>query len=214
MPVARLQQLLADIYDADVGLDVRDFIVTERSRATKLAGQPPPASESLLVRETPGGLELALYLDASVLGRLTGKDPFAALELHDLEDLCTALEGISHFQYLVWCAQRGRSVSLLEMETQAEVDKFAATFFLLSRQLGRVPADLHARLFERIRFVEALPAAIRARYETANRLAARFCRRLQRRFLERRGFRPDLALKELRAFWRLPHAPKLNAAAA
>ncbi len=214
MPLERLQRLLADIYDADVGLDVRDFLVTARGGAAALARAEPAADEVLLLRESPEGLDVTLYVDEAVLRRLADADPFESLADHNLADLCTVLEGVSHFQYLVWSAQRGRAVSLLELETQAEVDKFVGAFALLARQHGRVPPGLHARLFERVGYLGSLEAAARARYETANRLAARYCRRLQQRYLDRRAFRPDLALRALRAFWRLPHRPKLNLASA
>ena len=44
-------------------------------------------------------------------------------------------------------------VSLLELETQAEVDKYAVTVFLLAdQQGGGYPAQVHARLFDRVSF--------------------------------------------------------------
>ena len=68
------------------------------------------------------------------------RDPLEALDEGNLADYCTALEGVSHFHYLVWSLARGRNVSLLELELQAEVDKYASAVALLTRQrAGRFP---------------------------------------------------------------------------
>src|SRR6202030_239021 len=68
-------------------------------------------------------------------------------------DYCTALEGVSHFVYSTWRLGRDLPVSLLELETQAEVDKYAVTVFLLAdQQGGGYPAQVHARLFDRVSF--------------------------------------------------------------
>ena len=50
----------------------------------------------------------------------------------------------------------------------------------------------------------------RARYEEAHRYAARFCRRLEERFLRRRQARPEELVAQLRAFYRLGRHAKLR----
>jgi hypothetical protein len=70
---------------------------------------------------------------------------------------------------------------------------------------------LYAQLFERVRFRDDLDAALRAVYLEANRYAARFCRRLEDRFLRRREARVLEMLGELRRFYRLGDAGKLRA---
>ncbi len=47
----------------------------------------------------------------------------------------TALEGVSHFVYLAWNAGHDKPVSLLELEMQAEVDKYVGSYWLMRRQL-------------------------------------------------------------------------------
>jgi hypothetical protein len=70
---------------------------------------------------------------------------------------------------------------------------------------------LHPQLFERVRFRDDLDAALRNVYLEANRYAARFCRRLEDRFLRRRQARVVEMLGELRRFYRLGDAGKLRA---
>ena len=98
---------------------------------------------------------------------------------------------MSHFHYVVWNADSTREISLLELELQAEVDKYASALsLLLAQREGRFPAELFHRLFEGVRFLPQLAEAERARYEEAHRYAARFCRRLEERFLRARRTRP------------------------
>lgn len=214
MVVRELQTLLARIYDVDVTHDVRDFLITDRSvlarwhDACAASGTP----ETLLVEERDGELNLALYLEAELLERLAASTPLERLHEDNLEDFCTALEGVSHFACVTWCAARGREVSVLGLEMQAEVDKYAVAVLLAGTQRGGALArDLHARLFDRVTFRADLAADARRLYEAANRYAARFCRRLEDRFLRRRQARVDAMLGELRRFYRLGDAGKLRA---
>ncbi len=93
-----------------------------------------PLDEELLLAESADGAGVALYLDPEVLRRLEAADPHRALTEGNLADYCTALEGVSHFVYSTWGLERDMPVSLLELETQAEVDKYAITVFLLAGQ--------------------------------------------------------------------------------
>jgi len=104
-----------------------------------------------------------------------------------------------------------RPVSIHELEVQAEVDKYAITLFLLgAQQAGRFPQRLHHWLFERARVDSALTRQKRELYASANRYAARFCRVLEDRFLQRRRVRCEALVRALRHFYRLTHAPKIR----
>jgi hypothetical protein len=211
-----LQGRLAAMYDAPAAHDVYDFLVTDAARAAALAGRtgPPPADEQLLLAEGGDGLELSLYLDAEVLQRLAARPPLHALDERNLADYCTALEGVSHFHYVVWNTDHTREISLLELELQAEVDKYASALALMLEQRGgRFPAELFHRLFEGAHFLPQLGREERARYEEAHCFAARFCRRLEERFLRRRRARPEALLAELRRFYRMGNQSKLRHAA-
>ncbi len=217
MVLRGLQTLLERLYDVQPAYDVCDFLVTDR-RA--LAGISPDndaraGEEELLLAETSEGAGMALYLDPQVLRRLEDADPVGALTEENLADYCTALEGVSHFVYTAWRLHRDLPVSLLELETQAEVDKYAVTVFLLGTQRGGgYPAEVHARLFDRVSFDNRLDADQYERYRIAHRSAARYCRRLERRFVSRGVARIEAMVRELRTFYRLGSAAKLNHALA
>jgi hypothetical protein len=203
----QLQTLLARIYDAPVDFDISDFVITDARRLPAGA----LADEHLLVSQEGGTVKVSLYLASDVLKRLRLRDPMQLLDAANLADYWTVLEGVSHFQYLAWNAARDRPVSLHELEIQAEIDKYAATLFVLGEQhAGRMPVRLHHWLFDRTRIDARLEPQRRRLYESASRYAARFCKLLEERFLRRGRVRCEALLRELRAFYRLTHAPKIR----
>jgi hypothetical protein len=212
-PLRRMQALLARLYDAPVHEDVDDFLYCDRARVAEMVGADavPTSDEQVFMVEDEHGLRLGLYIDQAVLERLARRDPLDTLDEHNLHDYCTALEGVSHFHYLVWSLSRGRNVSLLELELQAEVDKYASALALLMHQhAGRFPRALHARLFDAVSFLPQLDEVSRRRYQEANRHAARYCRSLDERFLRPRRLRVELWLAELRRFFRCGHQEKIR----
>ena len=209
MLLSRLQELIGGIYDVRVAYDVYDFLVTDRRRLPH-AAHAGLADEELLVAESADGseLSLSLYLDPALLERLANADPLVELNGGNVADWWTALEGVSHFLYLAWNAGHDKPVSLLELEMQAEVDKYVASYWLMRRQYPRhFPAELRRVLFERTRIDPRLAAERRRLYAEATRYAARFCRRLEQRLASvAHGEREVLA--ELRRFYRLGNARK------
>jgi hypothetical protein len=208
MILARLQGLLERIYEIEPALSVEDFLITDAGLARSF-DPARPAREKLLVAESADGLDLALYVDQGVLDELASDDPTERLHDGNLASFWIALEGVSHFLYLTRSATYGRSVSLLELELQAEIDKYVTTLFLLSRQAGAgVPARLHAWLFDRPDFDASLDGECLERYRRANRYAGRYCRHLNHRFFSTRHGRGLMA--ELRRFYRLPQHRKIR----
>jgi hypothetical protein len=206
-----LQTLLGRLYDVDMPYDVYDFLVTDRRTVAAAANERRALDEELLLAETADGAGVALYLDPEVLRRLEAADPHHALTENNLADYCTALEGVSHFVYSTWRLDSDSPVSLLELETQAEVDKYAVTVFLLAdQQGGAYPAQVHARLFDRVSFDARLEPDQYHRYRTAHRSAAHYCRRLEHRFVRRGEARIEALVRELRRFYRLGSTAKLR----
>jgi len=119
------------------------------------------------------------------------------------------LEGISHFNYVAWNAARDRPVTLLELELQAEIDKYVTARCLLDRQGNRPLArDLIGQLFDDPPFDERLDPEERTRYRDAARWAGRFCATLERRYPAAR-ITPGM-LREVRDFYRLKQSAKVS----
>jgi hypothetical protein len=214
MILRRLQDLIGSIYDVSITHDVYDFLVTDRKQLPTAARNGTPTDEELIVAQladgTGGELAMSLYLDPLLLERLGRSDPIESLHHGNVADYWTALEGVSHFLYLAWNAGHDKPVSLLELEMQAEVDKYVASYWLMRQQFpDRFPAELLRLLFERTRIDPRLAAGREDLYREASRYAERFCRRLERSLRGARGRSQAEVLAELRRFYRLTNARKL-----
>ena len=116
---------------------------------------------------------------------------------------------MSHFLYLTWNASVDKRVTLMELEMQAEVDKYISTFFLLrNQQCKQVPAEIHDRLFERPIFDEQLDETGLIRYQEANFFAGKYCWQLAKQLQSRRRFR--IVFEELRHFYKLTQGEKIH----
>jgi hypothetical protein len=204
--VGRLQRGLETLYRVETRLDVDAFMVGEQARHQALAaGTARRPREQLLVSHSGEDLELGLFLDREALSNLAANDPAEGLSEANFWDFCLAVEGVSHFIYVALCAARNRPVSALELELQAEVDKFVSCTLLTNR---RDTGRLRERLYEEVSLAADLDDTERDRYQTANDEAHRYARSLDRRFL--RHGRVAGMLVELRRFYRLSLPDKLH----
>ena len=207
--IDRLQQHLSDIYQVGGVHDVRDFLITDPRLAQYLGAGSMLAdsSETLLISQDDEGLALSLFLDGELLARLESADPLSRLRADQLDDLWKVLEGLSHFNCVTWKASCDRSVSLLELELQAEIDKFVGTTLLaLSQGRTEMLNHLHGWLFDKVSFHSELDDEQLARYRAANEYAARFCHALRSRLIDDGG----AVLSELRRFFRLSMTDKIS----
>jgi hypothetical protein len=208
--LAFFQEELESIYGVRAPR-VERFLV-DREVVREAAGDPR-APELLLVREVGGDVEVALFLDESVVSATAGIDADHArprlVARAVLNDVGCAAEGVSHFVYVATRAEAGRPVSLLELEVQAEVDKFALLLLHLWRRgLRRLSAALRRRLFESVRYHAHLAPEELARYQLANRLAAGYARWLEARFVGDADL--DGLLRELRRTYRRGGGEKIG----
>ncbi|RKG89676.1 hypothetical protein [Corallococcus terminator] len=206
--VGRLQAHLEAIYGFRCQARAEAFVVDLETAA--LLGGTGRAPEELLVLEARGGLELALYLSPALLARLERYDasPLGSVLDGDLDGYCQVTEGVSHFLYVAHTAHYERTVSLLELEAQAEVDKFVVC--LLHRWGEGVVGwarELLQRLFDHVAYQPRLSLEERWRYEEANRVSRRFCARLMGHVVARRL---DRLLGDLRYAYRLGAEAKLR----
>jgi len=211
MLLDELQGLLDGIYDTELALSVQDFLVTDSATVQGLisAGTNPQVNETLFVQQGDDEIGLTLYLDNNLLERLQESDPITHLHDQNLEDFCVVLEGISHFNYMVWNAAKDKCVTLMELEMQAEVDKYVGAGVLLEQQNNPAFAEsLLAQLFDAPAFHKTLSAEELTRYQDANDFAGHFCRSLESRF-------PGSVLAPhrvaaLRKFYRWPQPAKVS----
>jgi len=200
-----LQRGLEQLYRIDTQLSVADFLLSADARDA--AGVPRAAREQLLLREQDGELELGLFVDETVLASLAAHDPRRRLDDRNLADFLLTLEGVSHFVLVAWRARAQRPVSALELELQAEVDKWITCLLTLTLQGERAP-HLRQRLFESFELEPGLDARERERYLVANSNARAYAGVLDGRYVARGDLLGLTA--ELRRFYRMSGQEKLS----
>lgn len=194
---ARIQAALCRTYGIDDAPAVDDFIRPCDGAIDR---------EVLLVRENEDGVEVAVHLPKSAL------DGNSAL---GFDEVCQVIEGVSHFVFLVERARRELPVTQLELELQAEVDKYVV--FVHDSQHVRPfephrAARVRARLFDAVAYLDPPGTEKGDRYRLANDLAARFAGMLDERFA-RRGRFEQLSIT-LRRFYAAGQYEKINLACA
>lgn len=206
-----IQSELQSLYQVSCGECVEDYLLDGEKPALFLSKHPwlAQSDEALLVEQAEESLELGLWFKPELFQWGQRQDwgnlkPEEVLEEKSLPKWAALVEGVSHFVYLLSKAREERPVTQLELELQAEVDKFV----LLSRCLGDAPIGvLLEGLFANVQWNPGLAPQEQERYSTALKLASRYCDHLkQQRFpLSERDLLP-----ELRAFYRMNQAEKIR----
>lgn len=196
LSLAGLQSSLTDLYRIDVDLRVDDFV-----RALHPADPEAHRREVVLVAPHDDGADLAVLLAPEVFEALRGRS--SAVSRFDA--WCVALEAVSHFTRIAWRAARDEPVSQLDLELQADVDKYLLG--VAQRCVGAAPELAHRRsralrhaLYDRARFIDHPGHERGARYRLAHHMAARYAASLERRYVRHGRF--GRMVDELRRFWR------------
>jgi hypothetical protein len=185
---ARIQARLSRLYGIGEAPPVDDFIE---------ASDHDDREVLILVDRGAGGeVELSLRLPRSAA---TGRPSF--------DQLCQIVEGVSHFLYVVERARRELPATQLELELQAEVDKYVTCLLVHGPEVEQ-SATLRRRLFGDAEYELDLDDDEHDRYRAANDNAHRYATYLEDAFIARRRI-PEM-LGELRRFYRHGLAQKLS----
>lgn len=188
----RVQRSLMRLYGVDAIPDVGPFVT-----ASSEGGR-----ERVLVQSSDDELAVSVELPPEALEPRMNLDAF-----------CQLVEGVSHFVVLTSRAVGGRSTTQLELELQAEVDKYLILANATEPPDHAPPRDdLFARLFERASFADPIGSERGDRYRLAHRAAARLLYRWRGELVDRR--RQIELRSELRRFFHLDTAGKLHMAQA
>ena len=210
MLLSRLQERFSRLYETPTNYDIYDFLITDPIVANALSPKGVCANdERVLVSQSDDNLDISVFVNQRTLTQLSNDNPLVGLHDGNIDPFMLALEGVSHFQYLCWNASYDKSVTLLELELQAEVDKYVTVLSLLSDQ-GRAAdaGSVHTRLFANVSYHDDLSGEDRERYHRANHYAGKYCRALNENF-PHRSSQPRL-LNELRRFYRLTQSEKIK----
>ena len=191
---SRIQRGLETLYRLERAADVDAFVAPAEG----------DEREALFVRESEEGLELLLRLP-----RLAEARAFD-VEGSGLDPLCQIIEGVSHFVYLADRASREREATQLEMEVQAEVDKYVILASSLQDFDARTSRRLRARLYDNVAYVHERGTEEGDRYRMANVCAQRFTHRLEADYVSSGRYGELQGV--LRTFFHMGQGAKLRAA--
>jgi hypothetical protein len=191
---ARIQARLRRAYAIEEAPPVDAFIVEVGD----------PARETVRVREGSGEILVEVALPRSAL---VSPSP-------TLDELCQVVEGVSHFLHLAERARRELPTTQLELEIQAEVDKYVILVLGDVLRAGDAAFDpvrsrtMRSRLFERVVFIHADGSEHGQRYRVANDVAARVAHGIERQIV--RSGRADAAWAFLRRFYAAGQREKME----
>lgn len=211
MIIERVQNQLECIYGIGIPQRAGDYLINRRA-ALQFTSQGPDEKipkELLLVRKPEDDtVEVALFLDRSLMANLKTNDPFVSLNDRNFSDFCILIEGVSHFVYFLWKAQQDRPITQLELELQAEIDKFLMLFLYLRSDTGsECQTELIEKLFEGFHLFENLNLEAQDRYLTASLLAARYCHKIQKHY---RSAELKPLIAEIRQFYQFSQERKIH----
>lgn len=203
--LARVQRGLERLYRLDPEPSVSQFVIGNQERDA--AGVARSPREQLLLQEDEDGLAIGLYLAPEIVELLTGRGPAQLVRGKRFGDFMMLIEGVSHFVYVAFKAGKNHQLSALELELQAEVDKYVTC--LLSTEHSRSTSEfLRKRLFKDVIYDQDLDPEEQERYRVANNNALRYCESLEKRYVANR--RVSDMLVELRRFYRMSLPKKMQ----
>ena len=176
-----MQQSLQYHYDVEPPYCISEFVCHSAQTETGSLNCKGTTPEMLVYREDGTNLDISLFLNPSLLNGIDSGTCCARWSGEIFDNGCILLEGVSHFLYMVFNAHHDRQVSLLDLEIQAEIDKFI--FAALNTSYRDSIEELLDRLFCQISYREELSTELKQRYQQANDLAYKYCHWLSDRFV-------------------------------
>jgi hypothetical protein len=212
MLIEKVQQYFEKLYDIRSNHRAINYLV-DHHQAIKLLSLHPDApipDEMFLVSQNDDDeAEIALYLHPKIIQNLEKNNPFININENNLNDFCLMMEGVSHFSYFLYQTDQDHKITQLEMELQAEIDKFMMFYiYLESVNDPKFCKNLFDQLFEKFSLLENLNYEEQHRYLQASSLAARYCNKLKEYFPNRENI-PEL-ITELRSLYRLNQQDKIH----
>ena len=162
--------------------------------------------ETLLLRVVDDSLEIRLQLPLAAGGLKFSAAGLRPESVAEADLWAQVIEGLSHFMLLAERARVELPTTHLELELQAEVDKYVFLAAALDAPDQRL--RLREQLYSSVRFIHAEDGERGSRYRFANRLAARYIAALDPCFCSAQTRR------RLRRFFRAGQAEKIALAQA
>ncbi len=210
MLLNQVQNQLEMIYGIGLNERAEEFLIDKKEALNLFTQGEKIPKELLLVRKPKEEtVEVALFLDNNLLDNLNENDPFVSINENNLNDFCILIEGISHFVYFLWKSHNQHPITQLEMEMQAEIDKYLMLlFYSKTNDDNNLMAQVFDRLFENFTVFETLTREHTAQKLSASDLAMRYCHRIQNKWKNKSDF--SELLDEVRQFYNFSQEEKIR----
>jgi hypothetical protein len=214
MLVKTLQQQFQNIYQLPQDLSIEDYLINQETLDTMEEKQcvlPSIAQHKgyMLLLTEGDELHVGIYLHNHVIENLRRYNPLLGLHEKNIYDFCIMTEEVSHFLYTTWKARHDIQMTKLEIELQAEVDKFIlCTLYRAQHQVKTDSRPLIDLLFEDYHFEVNLSEESKTRYHTASKLARHYCHFLDRHYINANHI-PQM-IEEIRQFYRFSQTDKIS----
>jgi hypothetical protein len=167
---------------------------------------PTENQNALIVNQEGENVDLAICLSASLLKKFQEKTYPTDFKIENFADLSVIVEELSHFNLFCENALRNQEVSALELELQAEVDKFGFALECIHAQQEKILEDVVFEvLFDELKLGAWVKEEDRGRYIQAHETARAFCRKIMKKDNDMSS-RRDL----FRKFFHLPLNKKID----
>lgn len=199
--ITSVQKWIEGVYQLDPSRPLSQYLINHTMLVDYLGRDHPltQAEEVVIIKNDikneKDDVALGLYLHNSLLKRRQGTSE------HQTHQIITITEGVSHLLLILHHLRLGENFSKLELELQAEIDKF---LFLRMGNLSQY-AKLHLNKKSNLK---NLSHSQKITYETARQLAYRYCMHLEKEYLAENSL--SRLFVELRHFYRMNHWAKLR----
>lgn len=205
--IRKIDEAIKTLYNLEHSQNAVDFLVRQPAVPT----QGKEVHGSLYLMPEGEDVSIGIYLHPIVREELSdfrrwNQDVWTESQRHAF---VTATEEVSHFNYFLYHAEKGRAISQFELELQGEIDKFMLLFFSPNKKTsGQKFESLFETLFSKFRYAQGLTIEEKERYENAHIFGKKFILGIKKSLDTREGVLK--AVEHLRKFYRLSSAEKVS----
>jgi hypothetical protein len=177
--VSHIENLLAEYYRFSPIVSATSFMLDDAALSSFSASEklnsedfsPERGSVVLVDEGEKEGVFIGLHIADSIVAGLEHANPLDILDGENLDKFCLLVEELSHFHLILNRMAEKKTVTRLELEWQAEVDKLLISSIVLKSQNGFSNQNqLAVALFDQA----ITKSSKKELYDTATRYAAKF----------------------------------------
>jgi hypothetical protein len=177
--VSHIETLLAEYYSFSPIVSATSFMLDDAALSSFSGSEnlnsedfsPERGSVVVVDEGEKEGVFIGLHIADSIVAGLEHANPLNALDGENLDKFCLLVEELSHFHLILNRMVAKKSVTRLELEWQAEVDKLLISSIVLKNQNGYSNQNqLAVALFDHA----ITTSSKKELYDTATRYAAKF----------------------------------------